>query len=102
MDMVGQDGTFMDVPTVHPASFIEQLGEPSDELVVENLSPVFGDEGDMEEVAVDSMVVPPEYGLGHTYSLYRNGRRKIWLDPRAEARGLRLFVSMIKKLIYSA
>ena len=51
--MVRHDREFMNIPPVHPATLVEQMGEASDELSLKYSPAIFGDEYHMVHETVE-------------------------------------------------
>jgi len=85
----------MDVPTIHFATFIEELGETSDKLALQYFPSIFWDEHNVKYVPMDGMSIPPKYWFWHTFLLYHTMDTGSSLDPRLKSRGLRLGLSNI-------
>lgn len=85
----------MDIPAVHAATGIEEAGQPSDELALENPATVLRNEDEVIEQAVVRMTTPPELKFAHAPSIpqWAQGHRLI---PRPGRAGLAL--GMVSRL----
>jgi hypothetical protein len=88
--MVRLDGEFMDEPSIHFATVVEEVSEATLQVGVEDFLAIFGNEDDVVEQTMERMPTPPEHGfVGHTTIMTAQWVVLQWAIPRAEARGLR-------------
>lgn len=71
VDVVGEDGELVNVPTIGAATIIEEGGETLDELALEHLAAVLGHEDDVVQETVGGVAAMPEYDtlFGHAQSV---------------------------------
>ena len=82
MHVIGHDRELMYVPAIDLAAFVHEVGEPSDELSVEDFPSILRHEDDVVQTTVYGVTSTPEDGFWHACSLYRNGRRDLAYPPR--------------------